>query len=396
MKSIFFGIKNNIRKYFVLLFTNRRNFIPILGLYYLTFPWSTVEEVAILTSAGFFTGFLLETPSGYVGDTLGHKKTLIISKILFLLSTLCFVLGYSFIWFIVGSMLLNAAFAFSSGSNTALLHETLTELGKDNLFTKYQWRIGGTVSLLSAVFIIALPFFTEISFKLPFLIRLGADIIGLFITMSLVQPKIAYHKEQIKQSVRSSLKSISNKSFRAIMIFIIILKGIIRTETPFKSLYIEDLWLPVALIGLIMWTSRLIWFITSRFVDKIEKKYSLRHICLFLLIFASSALTCMVRSDNPYLAGLCGASVNGVFRGLNPVITHYIIKILPNKKYKATVLSLQRQAENIITVIGMFVLGFVMEYSFKIGYAIIAGSIMVAGGLAYIFVWKYTKKNVGT
>jgi hypothetical protein len=67
--------------------------------------------------------------------------------------------------------------AFSSGITPAFLHDTLEKMGKENQFRKISSRIRGRASLLSVFFIIALPFFTEISLVFPFKITLAIDII---------------------------------------------------------------------------------------------------------------------------------------------------------------------------------------------------------------------------
>lgn len=60
--------------------------------------------------------------------------------------------------------------AFNSGTQQALLHETLTEMKQEDDYTKISGKIRGNVSLLSVLFIVSLPFFTEINFRIPFFI----------------------------------------------------------------------------------------------------------------------------------------------------------------------------------------------------------------------------------
>gem|GEM_PF-4091761 len=75
----------------------------------------------------------------------------------------------------IGSILMAFGFAFESGAKSALLHETLSEFGHDNDFTKIESKMNGNVSLLSMLLIIIIPFSTEISYRMPFIFSLILD-----------------------------------------------------------------------------------------------------------------------------------------------------------------------------------------------------------------------------
>jgi hypothetical protein len=57
------GLHANIWKYFIVQFTNRRNFIPILSIYYLTLPNAHANEVGLYTGIGFFAAMLMQLPA---------------------------------------------------------------------------------------------------------------------------------------------------------------------------------------------------------------------------------------------------------------------------------------------------------------------------------------------
>ena len=148
-------LKANIWKYFIILLTERRNYIPILALYFLSLPDTNAQQIGLYIGIGTFAGFLLEIPSGYLSDTIGHKFSLIIAKISLLLSTCFFVFGSSLIYFIIGSAFISIGFAFASGTNSAFLHNTLTNLRREEEFGVLSGKIRGYVSLVSAFMILA-------------------------------------------------------------------------------------------------------------------------------------------------------------------------------------------------------------------------------------------------
>jgi len=68
---------------------------------------------------------VLEVPSGYMSDKLGRKLTLMAAAISGLAAAILFVLGDSFAQFAVANVLVGAASAFNSGTDTSLLFESL-------------------------------------------------------------------------------------------------------------------------------------------------------------------------------------------------------------------------------------------------------------------------------
>ena len=183
------GLQSNIWKYFLFSLTWRRQFFPILAIYFLTLPNSTAQQIGFYSAVGAIVAFFLEIPSGYFADRFGHKKTLILAKVFLLLSTFFFVIANSFPYFVLGSMFLSLGFAFASGTNSAFMHETLSALKREKEYGKLMSKIGANVSLLSGLLMFLLPMLTAISIRLPLQVNLGFDIIGVFIAISFCNPR---------------------------------------------------------------------------------------------------------------------------------------------------------------------------------------------------------------
>lgn len=95
-------LKSNLWKYFLFELSQRRHFIPILSIFFLTLPNTTANQIGIYSGIGFIVSFFLEIPSGYVADMFGHKKTLVLSKILMIISMTAFVFASGFYSFVIG------------------------------------------------------------------------------------------------------------------------------------------------------------------------------------------------------------------------------------------------------------------------------------------------------
>ena len=72
----------------------------------------------------------LEVPSGYMSDRWGRRRTLVASALAGLLAALAFSFGNSFAAFALGQVAMGAYSAFTSGTDSALLYESLAAEGR--------------------------------------------------------------------------------------------------------------------------------------------------------------------------------------------------------------------------------------------------------------------------
>jgi len=386
------NLKSNIRKYFVHTLTTRRNFIPILSIYFMTFPDNTIRQLWFMTWIWSLAWFLLEIPSGYFADRFWHKKTLILAKIFLVISTSMFIIWWNFWIFAMGSLFLAFWQAFNSGTKQALLHETLTELGREKDYTKVSARIGGNVSLLSVLFIVTLPFFTKIDFRIPFLIGLVFDIWWLINSFLFIQPNIT-KKIKINKSILTIFKEFKNhKKIFLTAIFFAITFWIYMSINWFRWVYLEHIGLPVIFMGFIMWLSRLVWWWLSRVTHLVEKQITINQLMFFEIFLYSLSFLGIAISKNIYIVWTIFILISWYQRARMPIVDNFILKNLKDRQYKATVLSMRSQISAIISFSLMFILWFIMEFSYTLGFLTVAWLAFIWLGSMFLLIKKSNSK----
>ncbi|AKS46795.1 Major Facilitator Superfamily protein [Octadecabacter temperatus] len=130
----------------------------------------------------------LEVPSGYMSDRLGRRKTLIASAIVTLIGVTLLGFGSSFATFAAAQILIGAGSAFSSGTDEAMLYESLAATGREDEIEAQEviaWRYSFIGLALSAVTGGALALLDP---RLPF-IATGVAMAGLlWVTWRFVEP----------------------------------------------------------------------------------------------------------------------------------------------------------------------------------------------------------------
>lgn len=387
-------LESNIWKYFLFVLTNRRNYIPILSIYFLTLPNATANAIGLYTGIGWIAGFLIEIHSGYISDTFGHKKTLIVAKISLLLSTLLFVIGDSLTYFIFGSIFIAVGFAFTSGTQNAFLHNTLIELKREKDYSKLVGKIGANASIVSAIMIMLLPLLSKVSIVMPIKIYLIFDIIGIVTAFSFINSKVEIEaRDEEGEKIFSQIKKFWGSGFYITSLFFGIIGGLIMSTSPFRSPLIQSLGVPIIFIGSIMALSRVVWFFVGHNLH-ILKKIEIRKLIFFEFLFFSTLIILSAIIENYYIVILLWSLISGIFMGISPLISEYYLdNFLINKKYKATMLSIKSQISKMMESLFTFGVGYAMTVSFKFGFLLVGILMLILPLISYIFVRKSWNKH---
>ena len=389
-------LESNMWKYFIVLFTGRRNFIPLLSIYYLSLPNTKAQEIGFYTAAGYALSLVFQIPAGIIWDRLGNKTTIVIAKICLVLWSIMFVIWWGFWYFLVWSVLMSLGTdAFSTGNTSAFLHDTLTNMGKEKLFKKISSSMRGRVSFVSIFFIVALPFFTKISLVLPFWIALGIDIVWLLVALSLFPARgnADKHEKITYTTLTWTIKEAQWSWMFSIILFAAIIGAFLMIDSIFRSPYLMSLWYPITYIGFVMWLSRFVWFLVGRYADRIENFVSLKRLMFLELLFFSLYYVSASFINNPYLIGIIFSIVGWYFRWRSEIYTTHIINRIPGQRYKSTILSIQWQISWIIQIIGMVIIWFVMTTSYKLWFLILGISLFILLMSVYVlFVNKHVRK----
>ena len=395
MISKLFSFENRFALY---LFSQRRNFIPILSIYFLTLQDTNATQLWIFMGLGFLASFLLEIPSAYFADRFWHKPTLILSKILQWLS-LIFFLGaslidspYNYYIFILWSVTQAFWFSFFSGTTSAYFHDILESKWQWKSFWKIMSQLRWKVSLVSAFVIILLPFLTALDIRYPLIASLFVDIIGLFVLVTLPQV-MSNHEITKSKNIIEVIKEAKHSKALHVSIFVGMIIGFLMWENAYRTVYLESLWYPIVLIWLVMWLSRIVWFIVWHYAYLLEKLLTMRQLFLFEVFLFPFFLMIIAYFNNPYLVWILLSIIVWYQHGRKAIIQGMILNnYLPDKKYKATVLSLESWINSLTSMLTSFFAGFIMIHSYKLWYISLSFILFILLCISFYYIFRQRKK----
>lgn len=365
------SLKNNIWKYTLLLIANKRIFIAVLGTYYLTISGVTPKVIGIILLAGSLSGFLFEIPSGYMSDKVGHKQTLIISRILMLLSTIFFLVANSVTFLILGAILLSASAAFQSGTGSAFMHETLRGLKKEHEYAKVMGKISSIGFAVPIIFIVLVPFLVSVGYKTPFLIALVIDLIGLFAAISLtVPPVLQQHIEEIgPTNFKQVLQEGYHLNFFSIALFSGLVSGTLFGIGGFRAPYQTFLEIPVIWYGVFFGIGRVFASLMLAYSGNIKKYFTLPSFYGFQLIIYSFLFIVLGIISSWWVVVVAFIIMNAFQWGLSKIDEGYQLDIIRSSKFKATLLSTGSQIDQTVSAVSGLSIGFVIErMSYQYGF----------------------------
>ena len=340
-------------------------------------------QIGLIYSLGLFFSVALELPSGALADLIGRKKTVLIGRVLQILSYIVFSFANNFWLFLVAQILYQANWALDSGAQSALLFDSLKENNQDGKFYKKTETDTFFLSTLGMVVGTAIGgFLFKYGTHLPFVICIFTSIIALVIALFFEEPRLDSEKftfnNYLKQNIEGTKHIFENKKIRAITFFSLIISFI--TYTGLWYLYeprLAEGGFEARHMGLLVAGTYLIRAVGIKLIPILDKKIKSNNIPYFLVIFQ------VIGSFSSFIQGRAGAITSVYSRKFLDGFRKPILNTLQNEnivsKYRATSLSAIALFENLIIASAGPIIGIMIDRysaSFTLGMFVFIGLVV--------------------
>jgi MFS family permease len=179
----------NIRKLYAFSFLQMTLFpMAIITLFWKDRIGLSLTQILLLQSILSVVMVMMEYPTGYVSDRVGYRVALTIASLLGMAGWGLYTVAATFAHVLAAEVLLGISLAFISGSDSALLYETLKADGTEQNYARHQGRMSGFAQAgeaLGAVFAGLLYAAAPLS---PFILQVGVWFLALLLTRAMVEP----------------------------------------------------------------------------------------------------------------------------------------------------------------------------------------------------------------
>lgn len=387
------GVEGNVNKLYLLKFTKWfLLYMPIIVLFYQDNGLS-LSEVMIVQSIYSITMAITEMPSGYLADFIGRKHTIIIGMIFNFVGILILGISSTMAMFIFAVLFLAFGNSCLSGTDSALLYDSLKYTKKSDTYTKIE---GRTYSMHTFAEAIAAIFGGLIAdyygYRITIQLQLIFAFLGILIAFTLVEPKLQLVKEKHEHSVRAILIFLfkENKKLNALLVLSALLATASLTMAWFAQPYLKGLDFSDSHIGFMWSFLNLIVALGSFWAYKIP--HNNRIVKGVLLILIAFSLGFLFLSLSPGYWGLIFVVGIYLIRGISvPLLKFFINEETPSSS-RATILSIRGFYIRALFALIAPLLGWITDV-FDIYQAFAAfGIALLVLGLPILFAFYYFEK----
>ena len=284
----------------------------------------------------------LEIPSGYFADKMGRKNTLVIGAIMGVLGMLTYGIFSGFWAFLFAEIALGVSQSFVSGSDSAMMYDSLKQDNRQSLYTKFEGRNTAIGNGAESIAAILGGLLAEISFKLPFIVQSGIALIAVPAALTLIEPpNLRQGHETIKHTFRVVVNTIfKDKALSYYLLFSSIIGSCTLTMAWIYHPYLKEV-LNISLyqIGLIAAALNLIAAIFSATAHTLDQKLSKKTILSIIGVFVPLSYIAIGFINSIYALGVFALFY--MIRGVATPVLKDLVNTHTPSDIRATVLSVR-------------------------------------------------------
>jgi MFS family permease len=180
------NLHGNIRKLYAFSFLQMTLFpMAIITLFWKDHIGLTLTQILLLQSIFSAATLALDYPAGYISDRLGYRCALNIAALLGIAGWGVYTVAASFGTVLLAEILLGMSLSFISGSDSALLYETLRAEGQEHSYARHEGRMNGFGQIGEAAGALLAGVIYAYAPVLPFLLQVGVWVAALCVTREL-------------------------------------------------------------------------------------------------------------------------------------------------------------------------------------------------------------------
>lgn len=365
-------IISNIKNEYLYRFFSSFDITSAIWVLYLGYKGMNLVQIGLLEGIFHVTGLLSEIPTGALADLFGRRRILIIGRMMSLISAIIMLFSNSFLGFAMGFILSAWGYNLNSGSEEALIYDTLKELKKEDEYLKINGKINLIIEISQGLAVFIGGILSQIDFSISYITAIIIGIISLTFSFNFKEVDIRDDFEEritIINHFKKSMKILKdNKKLLNIIMFFPIVYTFSAIVYFYGQQFLNDLGYSRLNISIIFLLNGILSAIGAILSDKIYKKYnasswlSISMIISFLLI--------LMGNISKELAIFTFLAIGFLTAILQP-ISSKLINSMVESKQRATIISVESMFYSLMMIILFPVCGLIgdllsLELSFEI------------------------------
>ncbi len=307
-------------------------------------------QIMLLQAIFSVSVLILEIPSGYYADVFGRKKAIVLGTILGSCGFTVYSLSQEFWGFLIAELILGLGSSFISGSDSALLFESLKETGQEADYMKAEGQLRSAGNMSEAVAAVLGGLLATISLRTPLYFETALSFVAIPFALSIVEPKrVGYDCKDGK--LRGLLKIVyfafcKHGEVSWLIIYSASLSASTLTLAWLAQPYLQLVNLPLALFGVVWFSLNFSVGVFSLLAHRFEILLGRRRVLQLLAVLMVVGYFLLFSFQS--LWGIGFLFIFYFVRGLNTPISRTYLNELVTSDRRATVLSITNMISRLI------------------------------------------------
>jgi MFS family permease len=387
----------SVLKYYLYKSTKAVEFYrPIMYLFFLA-QGLTFTQIAILEALYNLTTLFGEIPTGYIGDRVGRRMSLLIGTVLISVTLLGIGLAGSFLTLAVLYVFWSAGYNFRSGSEDAWLYDTLTDDLSESEFAHVRGRGESAALAVGAGAAIVGGYLGSINLSYPWFVAAAVTGLGAVVLLTMDEPETYKETDTDELSIRGTIRivtdALSRRNLRAFILYYYVLYAAVTYLVfvflqPIFQTVIVDLGVPQShvesLLGWFYAGYSLFGAVLSYYTGAIKDHLGIRTWFLVLPFVVGVALIGM------YFVPVLALPTFLVARGLSDVTRSFAGQYVNDRigtLGRATMLSAMAMVSGLAVVPFQLGSGVISDFVSPL-FALAVGGVILVIGSGVILVWE--------
>ncbi|MBI2074470.1 MAG: MFS transporter [Candidatus Levybacteria bacterium] len=340
-------------------FTDFKLYAPVAILYFAQVSGSFALGMSIFSITMIATA-IFEVPTGVFSDRIGRKKTVILGGVAAVLYSLFYAIGSSYVMLALGAVLQGLSRSFYSGNNDALLHDTLSLVGKREEYHYFLGRTSAMFQLALSISAVVGAVLASISFPLIMWLSVIPQVFCFLLSLQMVEPLVRGKESgNIFADLReAAAQFLHNRKLRLLSFSDILSYGFGESAYQFQAAFYNTVW-PVWAIGIPKFLSNIQSMISFYFSGALIKRYSELKILVIGTLYKLPINVFLLGFPNVFSPILY--STNSFFYGVSKVAKNNLMQLEFTQQQRATMSSLNSLAGNLCLAVVAVSIGLVAD-----------------------------------
>ena len=354
------NIENNIKIDYIYSFLKSFDLSSAIWVLYMVYKGLPLWQIGLIEGIFHTTSFLFEVPSGILADILGRRRVIITGRLCSGISSIILLFSNSFIGFAIGFIISAISYNLNSGSEEALIYDSLKILGREKEYLKLSGRLNLIFEISYGVATFIGGVLSSYSYGYCYIAAIIVAIIALVSAVFFAEVEDSKDENKEKLSLKEHLnisKDVvkGNREIIKVLIYFPVVETFQTVVYFYGQQYYSLLGLNKIQISIIMLLSGIFSCLGSITIEKLIILLKDKTKYIVSLLMGISII--MISSHNLMISIVFFGIMNFVNAMLYPLQSDSLNKLIPSKQ-RATIISVNSMIFSLVMICVFPICGF--------------------------------------